>query len=111
MTDRTRRSTVLVAVTFLAIACLQVGIPLVGLFEERPARFAWHMYSAVVHEPQAWTEDATGARSRVDLRSMTADRRAEIDWTERLAPFLCQNPDVRAVILVQGDRETRSTCA
>jgi hypothetical protein len=41
---------------------------------------------------------------------MTADRRAEIDWTEHLATFLCQDPDVRAVIVVQGDREARSTC-
>jgi hypothetical protein len=88
------------------LAAIQVGIPLLALFDDRPARFGWHMYSTLNPAPEASIEDESGAVTPVNLGSLIADPRAEIRWSEPLAELLCR--DESAVAIVVSDREGTS---
>jgi hypothetical protein len=106
----TRRS-VIAAALFVAIAAIQVAIPVLATFEPRPARFGWQMYSTVSPVPEVWTEDHAGTRVGVDIAPLMGDPRAEILWAEPLANALCQEPEVSAVIVLEREVERRISCS
>lgn len=83
------------------VVAIQVGIPLALLFEPRPSRFGWQMYSTLVLPPEASIELEDGTLEPVDVERRIADPRAEIRWAEPLARVLCA--DTAAVAVVVSD--------
>lgn len=89
---------------------IQIGVPVAGLFAERPDRFGWHMYSTLNPAPEASVEDASGDLSPVDVAALIADPRAEIRWSGPLADVLCQDESVVAVVVSDREGTSRVPC-
>jgi hypothetical protein len=90
MPARLTRRTALAAAFVAVFLALQVGVPAIALFGPRPARFAWQMYSALPPVPKAWTVAADGSQNPVDLTTLFAAQRAEIDYESVLREGLCE---------------------
>jgi hypothetical protein len=110
MSDRWPPRAILAAALFVAIAVVQVGVPVRQFVEPRPARFGWHMYSNLNPPPLAWVEGADGERTEVDVMQVLGDTRAEISWSGPLAERLCADDDVLAVIVFDRALERRVPC-
>lgn len=110
MSDRWTSRAILTAALFVAIATVQVAVPIRQFVEPRPARFGWHMYSNMNPPPLAWVERAGGQRIEVDVMQVLGDTRAEISWSGPLAERLCAADGVRAVIVVDRADERRVPC-
>ena len=96
----TRRLLGLCLAIFLA---MQVAIPTLALFSERPARFGWQMYAAFPTLPDAWLVYADGREETVDLHQLFAVTRAEIDYAAALRASLCEVTDVAAIRIAPKD--------
>ncbi len=81
-------------VLIVAFLALQIAVPVVAVFGERPQRFAWHMYSALPPVPQAWVVRADGTEEPMELEALFVVPRAEIDYASVLWDRLCSVPDV-----------------
>jgi hypothetical protein len=93
LTPRTALAAAFIAI-FLA---LQVAVPAIALFGPRPARFGWQMYSALPPVPKAWTVAADGSEKPVDLATLFAAQRAEIDYESVLREGLCDATGANAI--------------
>lgn len=91
------RRTLVSSVLIVLFLGLQLAVPTAALFGPRPGRFAWQMYSALPDVPRAWTIAADGTESPVDLTTLFAVRRAEIDFTAVLRTGLCDVTGAPAV--------------
>jgi hypothetical protein len=87
----------LVAAFIATFLVLQVAVPAGALFGPRPARFAWQMYSALPPVPKAWTVAADGTQQPVDLATLFAAQRAEIDFESVLREGLCDATGAAAI--------------
>ena len=105
----TARERLMMAAVIIIVA-IQIGIPALALFDERPGRFGWQMYSTLSAPPRAEVENADGSRAAVDLGAVVADFRAEIHWAPHLAELLCRDADVVAVVVADGERTNRVPC-
>ena len=103
MPDRLSTRATLVAVLVAAFLAGQVAVPVAALFAPRPARFAWHMYSALPDLPRAWTVSADGTEEPVHLASLFAVQRAEIDYAAVLRTGLCDATGAAAVKIQAAD--------
>jgi hypothetical protein len=97
MPERLSARATIVAVLVAAFLAIQLVVPATALFGPRPARFAWHMYSALPEVPRAWTVGADGDEQPVDLGSLFAVQRAEIDYAAVLRAGLCDATGAAAV--------------
>jgi hypothetical protein len=86
----------------VAYLVIQVGVPLVQLGADRPARFGWQMYSAV-HPVDVVVVDHGGRRRTLDAELVDLVR-SDLDPLVAIAPELCANPVVARVLTV--DRST-----
>jgi hypothetical protein len=94
---------------FLAIFLLwQVAVPMAALLGPRPQRFGWQMYSTFPDLPKAWTVDAAGAETQVDVKQYFAQLRAEVDFAAALRAGLCDASGAAAVKVAdpRGTTET-----
>ena len=96
----------------MAFLALQLLVPLIALFGPRPARFSWQMYSALPPVPHAWTVAADGTETPVDLETLFAVRRAEIDYAAVLRAGLCDASGAVAVKVQEdeGDEPELISC-
>ena len=104
MTIGRKRSSRLVAAAIALFVAWQLLMPAALLFANRPAPFGWQMYSALPDLPRAWVLDAEGRESPVDLRTLFAETRAEIDYAAALRAGLCNLPAVVAVKVQEPER-------
>ncbi len=95
---------------FVLLAMLIVGLPIRAMFDERPARYGWQMYSTISHAPEVVVERVDGSGGVVDVLSFMADPRAEIRWANPLIERICRDGDVVAVVVRERGGEERSTC-
>lgn len=94
----------------VVIGAVQVGVPALGLFDDRPGRFGWHMYSTINPAPEASVEGPDGVLTPVDLSALVADPRAEIRWSEPLAELLCPGDGAVAAVVTDREGTTRVPC-
>lgn len=87
-----------------AFLVVQLAVPVVGLFRERPASFSWHMYSVFASLPDIRVVDPTGREELVDPSGLMVSRRAEVDYVPALLAFLCQRDDVASVRVSRTDQ-------
>ncbi len=92
------------------ILTVQIGVPVAALFESRPARFGWQMYSTLNPAPEASVEDANGNLVPVDVSALVADPRAEIRWSGPLSDLLCRARETVAVVVTDREGTTRVPC-
>jgi hypothetical protein len=102
MTRSDRRALVIGAFIAIFVAC-QVLVPSAMLFAHRPARAGWQMYSALPALPRAWLVDAAGHEEPVQVSSLFAESRAEIDYAAALRAGLCGVSGAVAVKLWRAD--------
>lgn len=98
-----------IAVLIAAFLVVQLAVPVVALFGPRPSRFAWQMYSALPPVPEAWAIDADGNETAIELGTLFAVQRAEIDYEAVLRSGLCDTVEaaaIRIVGLADGRSET-----
>ena len=103
MTARWDRRTRITAVLVALFVAWQLLVPAAMLFAQRPARLGWQMYSALPDLPQAWLLDAAGHETAVEVPSLFAKSRAEIDYAATLRAGLCDLPGTVAVKLWEAD--------
>jgi hypothetical protein len=99
---RERRTQIIAAFVVLFVAW-QLLVPAAMLFAQRPARFGWQMYSALPDLPRAWLLDAAGHETAVEVSTLFAKDRAEIDYAAALRAGLCDLPGTVAVKLWEPD--------
>jgi len=78
-----------------------------GLFANRPAPFAWQMYSVLGETPQVWTVNDEGLLTEVDMSAVFARHRAELDYAS-IVMALCRRQEAVVAIRIQttgGDPE------
>lgn len=92
-----------VTVFIAAFLAVQLVVPALALFGERPARFGWQMYSAFPGMPEAWVVQADGTERPVNLTEIFAAQRAEIDYAAVLLAGLCDVTDAAAIKVQRAD--------
>lgn len=102
---------VLAAVLFVTFLVAQVSVPMRSLFEPRPVRFGWQMYTTLTHAPEASVEHANEELTTIDVLGLIADPRAEIHWAKPLARLLCAGEDAEAVVVTDRDGTRRIPCS
>jgi hypothetical protein len=75
----------------------QLAMPMAALMGPRPERFGWQMYSAFPNLPKAWTIDAQGDETAVEVKRFFGQLRAEIDFAAALRAGLCDASGAVAV--------------
>lgn len=94
---------------FLAIFLVwQLVVPTAALFGPRPQRYGWQMYSTFPALPKAWTIDAQGVATPVEVKQYFANARAEMDFAAALRAGLCDASGAVAV-KVSDPRGTTET--
>jgi hypothetical protein len=83
------RRTLLVAALLALFVVWQLAMPTAALFGSRPQRFGWQMYSTFPQLPKAWTIDAAGVETPVEVKRYFAQLRAEVDFAGALRAGLC----------------------
>ena len=93
------RSALPAALFIVAWLAVQLLVPAIALVGPRPSPFGWQMYSSLPQLPDAWTVDANGALSAVDIQALFTVPRAEIDYVAALRAGLCEVSDAEAIII------------
>lgn len=109
-TDRPRNAGML-GVLIVAWLAIQVAVPTVALFHERPARLGWQMYTAVTDLPVVNVRETDGSMHSIDVRALVARERAEADFTTAIADALCRNASVAAVIVDHAGKQSERPCS
>lgn len=95
-------------VVFLAV---QMAIPIVALGEPRPARFGWQMFSGDVPQPAVGLILRDGEREPVSLEELSPVWRGDLPYRDHLGPYLCQRPEVQAVVIeIRSGEEVVHPC-
>jgi len=94
---------------FSAYLIVQLTVPTLALFAERPARFGWQMYSALPSAPRAWVVQADGTEQPVDMTRLFAVQRSEIDYASALIAGLCKATGATAVKVQRGEGSPSET--
>ena len=93
---------------FAAFLAVQVAVPLAQLFEPRPARFGWQMFSDLRPRPRVTLMGHQGDRREVNPESYLGNPRAELDYIARLPGHICSiSPETAAVEVVQKAPQSR----
>lgn len=98
-----RRTLVIGAIIVLFLAW-QILVPAAMLLAHRPARAGWQMYSALPDLPRAWVIDASGHEEPVQVPTLFAENRAEIDYAAALRAGLCDSSGAVAVKIWETDQ-------
>lgn len=99
----------LLCVTLVLV--IQVGVPVATLASPRPARFGWHMYSAVRGLPEVAVRMRTGDVEPVDVAALLARPRGEIHYADAITRHLCAGrADVASVIVTEGGFTGEQPC-
>ena len=92
------------AIVLIALG-LQTAMAAVAFTQERPAPYAWQMYSAVPYSPRAWAV-TDGGRERIDVEGLMVYARAEIDRVELLRTVGCERLEADAILIELADDTT-----
>jgi hypothetical protein len=88
----------LVVAAFIAIFLVwQLVVPVAALLGPRPQRFGWQMYSTFPELPKAWSVDAAGVETPLEVKQFFAQLRAEVDFAAALRAGLCDASGAVAV--------------
>jgi hypothetical protein len=93
-----------IAAFFVLFLSIQTAVPLVKLFEPRPARFGWQMFTAKPQRVRFTLVMHDGTKKPVDLRQYVGHSRGEVSLESALPQHLCRVvPNVDAVQITAVD--------
>jgi hypothetical protein len=94
----------------VAVLAIQVAVPAVATLHGVPSRFGFHMYSGNERLSVVAVDD-DGADVPVDVGSLVAKLRYELDWSRVLPELVCREvPAVHHVVVTSGDHTASRTC-
>ena len=94
-----------VAAFFAAYLALQIAVPIAKLWEPRPARFGWHMFSGVAPPPRFEVVLADGSTREAAPADHYGNPRADLRYEDHLPAHLCRTvPGARAVRVERAGR-------
>jgi hypothetical protein len=88
LTNPNAKSYAILAIVVGFIA-LQTAVPIVKLFEPRPSRFGWQMYSGERPQPSFAVLLSDGRRESVDISPFIGQGRSEIELVPAIPDHLC----------------------
>lgn len=90
---------------------LQFAVPAVALALDAPTRFGFQMYSGMGDQISVHATDTAGATVHIDLDTVAANPRPEIDWTQHLPEYLCAtHPDYVNVTVSRDSGQRTASC-
>ena len=93
-----------------AALAVQVVVPLVATLHGIPSRLGFHMYSGREHLVLI-AVDKDGRAVPVDVSTLVANVRYELDWSRVLPALVCEElPAVHRVTVASGDETATRTC-
>ena len=93
-----------------AALAVQVVVPLVATLNGVPSRFGFHMYSGREHLTLI-AVDEDGRAVPVDVSTLVANVRYELDWSLVLPALVCAElPSAHRVTVTSGDETATRTC-
>lgn len=94
-----------------AVVALQLAVPAVALALDAPTRFGFQMYSGQGDNLTVSAVNRHGHIRRVDLSTVAANPRPELDWTQHLPEYLCATGAGYRSVTVSSDHARRElTC-
>ena len=81
------------------ILVVMIGVPLAGLFGERPQRFGWQMYTVAHEAPEAWAIAPGGSRVPLDIVDRFAILRGDLPDAAAVALAMCAFTDATRVLV------------
>lgn len=95
---------------FVAFLAVQISVPTLALFEARPARFGWQMFSGARTRADFVIVEVSGAQREVELADYLGNPRSEIDLEAVLPPYICAvEPGAGAVRINPWDEDKATT--
>lgn len=91
-----------------------VLVPITALDDQRPAFLGWHMYANNHAAIEVEVELVDGTTEEVELSSVAARIRPEVDYREATAEWICEaRPDVSTVRLTREfpDMDWKQACS
>ena len=88
-----------VRVLVVGYLAIQLLLPAVLLVGPRPARFGWQMYSTAADLPTVVAVDASGHERTVDVASLLAGPRAEVDYVPLLVDQGCRLVEAETLLI------------
>ena len=76
----------LVMACFVAFLAVQIAVPTLALFGERPGRFGWHMFSETRTRADFVIVETSGTERAAELSDYLGDPRSGIDREPVLPP-------------------------
>lgn len=94
----------------VAVLAIQVVVPAVATLHGVPSRFGFHMYSGNERFSVVAVDD-DGTDVPIDVNSLVAKIRYELDWSQVLPEVVCREvPSVHRVVVTSGDHTASRTC-
>jgi hypothetical protein len=75
-------------VFFFLYLTVQIGVPVYRLFQPRPTRFGWQMFSAASVPSHVWIVSADRVEE-ISSASYIGNFRADLEWERYALPHLC----------------------
>jgi hypothetical protein len=93
-----------------AVLATQVAVPTAATLHGVPSRFGFHMYSGNEHLAVS-ARDRHGQQVDVDVPSLVAKVRYELDWSRILPDVICDHyPHARRVVVTSGEHTAGRRC-
>ena len=76
------------AVVFVLYLAIQIAFPVYRLFQPRPTRFGWQMFSAASVPSRVWLVEGDQLHE-ISPASYIGNARADLEWERYALPHLC----------------------
>src|SRR6476661_6416694 len=83
-------------VFFVTYLALQIAVPTYRLFQPRPTRFGWQMFSASSLPTQVWLVSSSGSREISPL-SYIGNLRSDLDYERYALPQICKQSGAQSI--------------
>lgn len=85
------------AVIFCVYLAVQIGVPIYRLFQPKPTRFSWQMFSAASVPKRVWVVTADGIEE-ISPAAYIGNFRADLEYERYAPPHICRvRPQTKAV--------------
>lgn len=84
-------------VFFFLYLAVQIAVPVYRLFQPRPSRFSWQMFSAAAVPQRVWLVSADGERE-ISAAAYIGNFRSDLEYERYALPHLCRvRPEATAI--------------
>ena len=85
------------AIFFFVYLAVQIAVPVYRLFQPKPSRFSWQMFSAAVVPARVWIVSANGEQE-ISPATYIGNFRSDLEYERYALPHLCRvRPEATAI--------------